>query len=52
MKCFLVNLGINLVSLACIGIAGYMAVLGRDGWGWFLFVGLLCAASMTFKGRK
>jgi len=28
-------------SSICIAAAGYMAVHGIDGWGWFLFVGLL-----------
>jgi len=36
----------NIVTLICIGIGGYMAVLGCSGWGWFLFVGLLCSHSL------
>lgn len=51
MKHLLLNLGINLVALLCIGIAGWMASKQLDGWGWFLFVGMLCAGS-TVVGKK
>ena len=30
-----------LLSAFTIGISGYMLYLGKDGWGWFLFVGLI-----------
>jgi hypothetical protein len=33
---------LNLGAVVCFGAAGYLAVKGVDGWGWFLFVGLLC----------
>jgi len=52
MKYFFANLGINLVALSCIGIGGYMAIQNKDGWGWFLFVGLCAAGSVTFKEHK
>ena len=52
MKYMLANLGVNLVALACVGAGAYLAVNGKDGWGWFLFVGLLCAGSVTFKNDK
>ena len=38
---------INLVSIVCIIAATYTAYLGVDGWGWFLFVGAMCAHSWT-----
>jgi hypothetical protein len=38
---------VNLVSIICIIAAAYTAYLGVDGWGWFLFVGALCAHSWT-----
>lgn len=25
----------------CVAAAAYLAVLGTDGWGWFLFVGVI-----------
>jgi ABC-type phosphate transport system auxiliary subunit len=31
----------SAVSLGCIAAAGFMAVKGIEGWGWFLFVALL-----------
>jgi len=52
MKFVLANLGINLVALACIGVSGYLAVNGKDGWGWFLFAALLCAGSVSFGTEK
>ena len=31
------------MSLACVGAALYLILHGnQEGWGWFLFVGLLC----------
>jgi hypothetical protein len=33
---------VNLVALSCIGGAICLAVNGIAGWGWFLFVALLC----------
>jgi hypothetical protein len=38
---------VNLVSIICIIAAAYIASLGVDGWGWFLFVGAICAHSWT-----
>lgn len=52
MKYLLANLGVNLASLACIGVAGYLAANDKNGWGWFLCIGLLCAGSVSFKGSK
>lgn len=52
MKFLLVNLGVNLAALACIGIAWYLAANDKEGWGWFLFVALLCAGSVRFKSSK
>lgn len=49
MKYILANLGVNLAALTCIGLAGYLAAKGTDEWGWFLFVGLLCAGSVSLK---
>ncbi len=48
MKYFLANLGVNLVALACVGAATYLAAHETDGWGWFLFSALLCAGAVTF----
>lgn len=45
---------VNLVALACVGVAGYLAAHERAGWGWFLFVALICCVRATFaaSGRK
>jgi len=52
MKYLLANLGGNLVSMACIAGAIYLAVHDKEGWGWFLFVGLVCAGSVNFGKSK
>lgn len=48
MKFLLLVFGSNLVALACIGTAGYLAFQGKEGWGWFLIVGL-CTATVFSK---
>lgn len=39
------------LSLACVGIAGYLAINDRPHWGWFLFVAL-CAFGAALETRK
>lgn len=51
MKYLLANLSVNIVALGCIGVAAYLVSNSKDGWGWFLFVGLMCAGSVTM-GKK
>ena len=43
MEGFIILLRI-LLSAFTIGISGYMLYIGKDGWGWFLFVGLWLGA--------
>ncbi len=31
----------NLFSLLCVIAAACLAAAGADGWGWFLFVGVI-----------
>lgn len=52
MKYFLANLGVNLVSIGCIAAAAWLAVEGKEGWGWFLFGAIICSGSVVFKGEK
>lgn len=43
MKSPLMMFFANLPSVVCFGAAGYLLAIGREvGWGWLLFVGLLC----------
>jgi len=49
MKYLLANIGVNLAALACIGFAGYLAIHDMSGWGWFLFIGAICAGSAKIK---
>lgn len=34
----------NAPSIIMLSVAAYLAVKGIDGWGWFLFCGILVAA--------
>jgi uncharacterized membrane protein HdeD (DUF308 family) len=51
MKYAVAVIASNLVSLACVGIAGYLVAHSKDGWGWFLFIGVICVATVKFKGK-
>lgn len=52
MKYILANLGVNIVALLCVAIAGCLAIKGSGSWGWFLLAGLLCAGSYTFNKKS
>jgi hypothetical protein len=41
-----------LIILTFALIAGYLAINGKDGWGWFLFASLLCAAGFTYSEKS
>lgn len=51
MRYLLVSLGSNLVALACVIMAGYLVTPGRPDWAWFLFIGLLCVAGVSFTAK-
>jgi hypothetical protein len=42
----LITVTVAAISITCVGTAAFMAWHQRKGWGWFLFVGFLIAASM------
>jgi uncharacterized membrane protein HdeD (DUF308 family) len=52
MRFFFANLAVNLMSLSCVLIAGWLAAHHEDGWGWFLFAGLINAGTATIKEIK
>lgn len=31
----------HIVPVVCILVAAYLASIGADGWGWFLFIALI-----------
>ena len=41
----------NLTSVACVVSSAYLAFNGVEGWGWFLFVAVLCAQSFNTGGN-
>lgn len=52
MSFAIATIAANLASLACVIFAGLLAYQERPGWGWFLFVGLLCAGSVKFGSKS
>ena len=52
MNYLLSNFGRVLVALTAIGIAGWLAFDHAPGWGWFLFVGFLCAGYLPYKAPQ
>jgi len=47
MKWFLLWCFTLAPCVICLTAAAWLAISGRDGWGWFLFVGLLLVPSMS-----
>lgn len=51
-----VVIGRMLAALACILVAGKLAFIGKDGWGWFLFsaviLGSVTASSSDEKAES
>lgn len=52
MKLALATLAANLVSISCVITAGALALHEKDGWGWFLFIGLCCTGSVNLKTKE
>jgi 4-hydroxybenzoate polyprenyltransferase len=40
-----------LATTAVMGFAGFMAYNDKEGWGWFLFVGVLMCAGFSYKEK-
>lgn len=43
---------ILVLPAICFGVAAYLAIHDKDGWGWFLFVGILCCGSVKWDDSK
>ena len=41
------NIVANLFSIICVIVAGVCLFYEIDGWGWFLFVALICHSSQS-----
>lgn len=52
MKLFMTMLAVNFTSLACVAVAGYLAVNKIDGWGWFLFVAVILFGAYYSQSDK
>lgn len=50
MKEAIFILTINLLSIACVLVSGYMAIHGIGNWGWFF--GLACLSAHGVKSNK
>lgn len=42
---------LSIPSLVCFITAGYLAMKEKEGWGWFLFVGLLALNLVPVVGN-
>lgn len=52
MNALLMWIIVETGSWICLIGAGVLAFHGKDGWGWFLIVGLLLAATSTKEKKK
>jgi hypothetical protein len=51
MNRFIVTFWI-LLTITCLCISGYLCYKGIGGWGWFLFVGVLFGAGISYTENK
>lgn len=51
MNLFLINLGVNLVSLVCVATSGYLAIHDKEAWGYFLLVAALCSKGVSYTRK-
>jgi hypothetical protein len=50
MRTILLLFVLNIPAIVCFAASAYMAINGKDGWGWFLFVGILLA--QVFRNKS
>jgi hypothetical protein len=44
---------VGLVVLSCFAASFYLAVHALEGWGWFMFIGLICCSEFpSWKNIK
>lgn len=41
----------GLACAICLTIAGVLVYLAKDGWGWFLFGGIIIFGSLKYKSE-
>jgi hypothetical protein len=52
MSKFLQVLAMEATAIACVVMAGLIALEGKDGWGWFLLIACLTTVSYSSKTPK
>jgi hypothetical protein len=52
MNIGLVSFLANIPSIVCFGISGFLAYQGKEGWGWFLLIGLFVIKSVSYSKDK
>jgi len=52
MKDIMMQIVVNIPSILCIGISGYLIANGIAGWGWFLVVGVLAIYYVRGENEK
>lgn len=50
MSRFLQFLALEATSIACVVMAGLIALEGKDGWGWFLFIAVM--TTVSYRSEK
>lgn len=51
-KFIVANLAVNLMSFACVYIAGYLVMNDKGNWGWFLLAGAVFSSYVTYNKKK
>jgi len=49
MKNIILIVLMNIISILLVFFSFQLAMAGKDGWGWFLFVALLIATDVPYK---
>jgi len=49
---YILIIGLFLFALLCVSISGYLIINEKDGWGWFLFVGILSIGGISYNEKN
>lgn len=52
MRFAIMTIAANAGSIICLGIAGWLVMHDKDGWGWFLFFALILGQCVSTKRDK
>lgn len=46
------NIMLGSGGIGCLGVAGYLASIDANGWGWFLLVGFLALGGLMCSSKE